>query len=105
MWKTQRVDSLLVPSGYQLLKQYGTEWKNSVGPHLACVLGRKLGPLPFPSGEHTSGYDRRPVFKPSTQGRALKTLVALRLAQEAPRDLAGAGLPDCPLCRQMLGLC
>lgn len=63
--------------------------------------GKEASPLPFPLGEHTSGYDGSPVFKPSTQNKALKTLIALRLPQEAPKDLPGAGLPGHPLCGQM----
>lgn len=31
----------------------------------------------------------------------MKTLISLRLPQEAPKDLAGAEVPGCPLCRQM----
>ena len=40
------------------------------------------------------------VFKPYTQSRALKTLIALTLPQEAAKDLTGAGLAGHPPCRQ-----
>ena len=58
------------------------------------------GPYLSPSGGYTSGYDRDPVFKPCAQSKALKTTMALMLPQEAPKDLAAAGLPGCPLCRR-----
>ena len=80
------------------------------GPCKALVgLGKKQGwpwsyqlrgPYLSPSGGYTSGHDRDPVFKPSAQSKALKTMMALMLPQEAPKDLAAAGLPGCPLCRQ-----
>lgn len=92
-------------NGSQFVSAAGTVWRC-----LACVLGSlpskagtgllTRGDLISPSGDYTSGDDGDPVFKPCAQSKALKTLIALTLSQEAPKDLAGAGLPGCPLCRQ-----